>query len=190
MLNILLMIILLIITIIFIIITIGLKLTIEWEKIDDKFEGSVKILILKKINVHTIKINDDNKEDNEPEDKKDRNIKETLELAKPCLEYIKVFVKKLFNSIKVEKLENHLIIGFSNYADTGEYIGYIWTVFSILNTIIPNSRLTAEPSFKGEIINFKGYASININILKLIKPLIDLLLKKEIRALIKGVLNG
>ena len=99
-------------------------------------------------------------------------------------------MKKLFNSIKVEKLENHLIIGFSNYADTGEYIGYIWTVFSILNTIIPNSRLTAEPSFKGEIINFKGYASININILKLIKPLIDLLLKKEIRALIKGVLNG
>ncbi len=190
MLNILLMIILLIIIIIFIIIAVGIRLTLEWKKIDDKIEGCVKILILKKINIHTIEINNNEKEDDEPEDKKDRDFKEIFELAKPCLEYIKIFLVKLFKSIKIGKLENHLIIGFSNFADTGEYIGYIWAVLSILNSIIPNSRLTAEPSFKGEIINFKGYANIDISILKLIKPLIDLLLKKEIRTLIKGVLNG
>ena len=144
----------------------------------------------KENHIHTIEINNNEKEDNEPEDEKNRDIKEILELAKPCLEHIKTFLEKLFKSVKIEKLENHLIIGFANYADTGEYIGYIWSAFSVLNTVIPNSRLTAEPSFKGEIIKFKGCADINISILKLIKPLIDLLLKKEIRTLIKGVLNG
>ena len=51
MLNILLMIILLIIIFIFIILALGIRITIEWAKINSELDGCGKILILKKIKV-------------------------------------------------------------------------------------------------------------------------------------------
>ena len=182
------MIILIIIIIISIIIISGIRLTVRWEKIDENFKGCIKIHILRKINIRTITVN--SKDDDKSQDDKKYNAKEIIDLLKPCISHFKIFIRKLFKSIHIHKLENHLQIGFSNYADTGEYIGYIWAILSVLNTIIPNSKLTAEPSFRGEVINFKGHLDIDIEIVKLIKPMADLLLKKEVRTLIKGVLNG
>ena len=191
MLNILLMIILLIIILIFIFLLLGIRLTVKWLKINDEYDGCVKILILKKLTVYTYNLkSDDNKDDKSGEKDKKRDFKKLYELAKPCFNDLKTFLKDALNAININRLENHLVIGFSNFAKTGEYIGYVWAISSILTGILPNSRLSAEPSFNGEVLNFKGQMNIDIYLLKLIIPTIKLILKKEIRELIKGVLNG
>lgn len=191
MLNILLMIILLIILLIFIILLFGIRIRVHWVKNNSEIDGCAKILILKKLKVYTFDFNSDDDEDEDDEkDHPKRDIKKIYELAKPCFNDLKIFLRKLFGAININKLENQLIIGFSNFAKTGEYIGYIWTVLAILNSIIPNAHLQARPSFDGEVLEFKGSANIDINLLKLIKPTFDLLMKKEVRALIKGVRNG
>jgi len=183
MLSILGMIILLIILFIIIILLAGIRLQIQWVKTDDEIDGYVKILILKKLKVYTFDLKSDDQDG-------DRDPENLLELAKPCLSDLTDFLKKALKEVKINRLENHLVIGFSNFAKTGEYIGYIWAILAVLNTAIPNSHLSAEPSFKGEVLNLTGIANLDIYILKLIKPLIELLLKKEVRILIKGVLNG
>ncbi len=193
MLNILLMIILLIIILIFIIILIGVRITLKWVKIDSEYDGCVQILILKKLKVYTLDLkSDDDEEEDEDEEDEDENIdiKKIYKLAKPCFNDFKVFIKQVFNAISINRLENDLVIGFSSFAKTGEYIGYIWAALAVANEIIPNSRLRAQPSFAGEVLNFKGSANIDISIVKLIWPVINLLLKKEVRTLIKGVING
>lgn len=193
MLNILLMIILLIIILIFIILLIGVRITLKWVKIDSEYDGCVQILILKKLKVYTfdLKSDDDEEEDEDEEDEDEKiDIKKIYKLAKPCFNDFKVFIKQVFNAISINRLENDLVIGFSSFAKTGEYIGYIWAALAVANEIIPNSRLRAQPSFAGEVLNFKGSANIDISIVKLIWPVINLLLKKEVRTLIKGVING
>lgn len=192
MLNILLMIILLIIILIFIILLIGIRITLRWVKIDSEYDGCIQILILKKLKVYTfdLKSDDDEEEEDEEDEAKNMDLKEIYKLAKPCFNDFKIFIKQVFNAITINKLENDLIIGFSNFAKTGEYIGYIWAVLALVNESIPNSRLRAQPSFAGEVLNLKGSANIDISIVRLIWPVINLLLKKEVRTLIKGVRNG
>ena len=192
MLNILLMIILLIIILIFIILLFGIRLTVKWLKIDNEYDGCVKILILKKLTLYTYNLTSDDDDDNDEsgEEDKKRDFKKLYELAKPCFEDLKKFLHDVLDAVNINRLENHLVIGFSNFAKTGEYIGYVWAILSILMGILPNSRLSAEPSFNGEVLNLKGYMNVDINLLKLIIPTVKLILKKEIRELIKGVLNG
>lgn len=191
MLNILLMIILLIIILIFIFLHLGIRLTVQWLKIDNEYEGCAKILILKKLTIYTYNLkSDDKKDEDSGEEKKQLDFKKLYELAKPCFNDLKKFLKDALNAVSINKLENHLVIGFSNFAKTGEYIGYIWAISSIFIGIFPNSRLISEPSFSGEVLNLKGEMNIDINLLKLIIPTVKLIMKKEIRELIKGVLNG
>jgi hypothetical protein len=161
-------------------------------KIDSDYDGCVEILIFKKLKVYSfsLKPDDDEDEEEEEEDHPKRDIKKIYELAKPCFKYFKGFLHEFLSSISVNKFENHLIIGFSNFAKTGEYIGYIWAISSVLSKLIPNSYLKSEPSFAGEVLNLKGSANIDISLLKLIIPLIKLISKKEIRRLIRGVING
>ncbi len=191
MLNILLMIILLIIIFIFIILLFGIRLTAKWMKIDSDYDGCIEILIFKRLKVYSfsLKSDDDEEEEDEDEDYPKRDIKKIYELAKPCFKYFKRFLHDFLNSITINKFENHLIIGFSNFAKTGEYIGYIWAISSLLSSLIPNAYLKSEPSFTGEVLNVKGSANIDISILKLIIPAIRLISRKEILRLIKGVIN-
>lgn len=189
MLNILLMIILLIIILIFIILLIGIRLKLRWVKIDNDYDGCMEILIFKKLKVYTFNFkSDDDKKDSEDDEKRD--YKEIYKLIKPCFKYFKKFLKDFLKAINVNDLENHLTIGFSNFAKTGEYIGYIWAILSFIRNFIPNSRLSAEPSFTGEVLNLKGHLNIDVSPLKMIVPIVKLISKKEIRALIKGVRNG
>ena len=190
--NILLMIILLIIIFIFIILLFGIRIRVQWAKINSEIDGCAKILILKKIKVYTFDFNSDDDEDEDDDDKDHpkRDIKKIYKLAKPCFKDIKLFLHKFFDAISINNLENQLVIGFSNFAKTGEYIGYIWAILAILNSALPNTRLQAQPSFTGQTLEFKGSANIDISIIKLIKPAFDLLMKKEVHALIKGVRNG
>ena len=192
MLNILLMIILLIIIIIFIILLFGIRLTGRWRKVDSEYDGCVEVLIFKKLKVYTFDLTSDDDEDDEESDEEDegRDLKKLFELAKPCFKYLKIFFHEFLDAVNINRLENDLIIGFSSFAKTGEYLGYIWAIFSVLMGMIPNSRLGVEPSFAGETLNIKGYINIDISIFKLIIPVLKLISKKEIRTVIRGVLSG
>ena len=192
------MIILIIIIFIIILLFIGLKLVFIYDKTGPELKGCLKILILKKIKIYSVDFPKTEEEDEyskkeeeeETEDEEKRDLKKILELAKPCLDDFKEFLNSFVNCIKVKKMDNHLIFGLDSYADTAKYIGYIWSLFIIMNEAHKNARLSAEPSFNGSIFDAKGDNELDINILKLIPPAIKLILKKEVRALIKGVRNG
>ena len=195
MLNILLMIILIIILFIIILLFIGIKIILIYDKTGPELKGCLKILILKKIKVYSIDFpsedeSEDSKEEDEPEEDSESDLKGIFNLAKPCLGHFKEFLKSFVKCIKVKKMDNHLIFGLDSYADTGKYIGYIWGLFTIVNDAHKNARLTAEPSFNGSVLDAKGDNEIDINILKIIPAAIRLILKEEVRALIKGVRNG
>lgn len=189
MLNILGMIILIIILFIIILLYLGVRITFIYDKTGRKFKGCLKILILKKITVYTAHFPDPDKdeEDEEETDQKKHDVKKILDLAKPCFEYIKDFLKSFAKCINVSKLENHLIFGLDSYADTGKYIGYIWSLLAILNGSHKNARLTAEPSFNGSVLDARGDNELDINLLKIIPPAIRLISKHEVRDLIRGL---
>ena len=195
MLNILLMIILIIILFIIILLFIGIKIILIYDKTGPELKGCLKILILKKIKVYSVDFpsedeSEDSKEEDEPEEDSESDLKGIFNLAKPCLGHFREFLKSFVKCIKVKKMDNHLIFGLDSYADTGKYIGYIWSLFTIVNDAHKNARLTAEPSFNGSILDAKGNNEIDINILKIIPAAIRLILNEEVRALIKGVRNG
>lgn len=195
MLNILLMIILIIILFIIILLYIGIKITLIYDKKGSELKGCLKILILKKIKIYSIDFPSQDKDDekdkkDESDEKKDRDMKKIFELARPCLEDFKTFLKSFVNCIKIKKLYNHLIFGLDSYADTAQYIGYIWGLLLIVNDAHENARLSAEPSFNGSVLDAEGINELDINILKLIPPAIRLISKKEVRELIRGVRNG
>lgn len=192
MLNILGMIILIIILFIIILLYIGVKITLIYDKKGSELKGCLKILILKKIKVYSVSYpsEDEDEKEEEENDESDRDMKKILELAKPCFKYIKEFVKSFMNCIKITRLENHLVFGLDSYADTAQYIGYIWSILIVINNSHKKARFTAEPSFRGSVMDGHGRNELDINILKLIPPAIKLISKHEVRQLIRGVRNG
>ena len=194
MLNILAMIILIIIIFIIILLYIGVKITLIYDKTGSKLKGCLKILILKKIKVYSLEFPSKDKKDEDEEDEEDesegKSVKEIFKLAEPCFEDFKIFLKSFNRCIKVKKLDNHLIFGLDSYVDTAKYIGYIWSLLLIINNSHKNARLSAEPSFNGSIFDMKGNNELDINLIKLIPPVIKLISKNEVRDLIRGVRNG
>ena len=189
MLNILLMIILIIILFIIILLYAGVRIALIYEKKGSKLKGCLKIFILKKINIYTSNFPKKNEDEDVDEDK-ERDGQKIFELMKPCFGYLKEFLKSFVKCIHVKKLENHLIFGMDSYVDTAKYIGYIWSVLIIVNQSHKNARLSAEPSFNGSILDAKGDNQLEINLLMLIGPIIRLISKKEVRAMIRGIRNG
>ena len=201
MLNILLMIISIIILFIIILLYFGVKISLIYDKKGPELEGCLQISILRKIKVFSKdflssqpnktedKKDEEEKEEEESgEDKKD-DKKELFKLAKPCFSHFKTFLISAMKCIRVEKLENHLIFGMDSYVDTAKYIGYIWSLMIIVNSSHKNAKLSAQPSFNGSILDGNGDNELEINILKLIPPVIRLVLKKEVRTLINGAIK-
>ena len=185
------MIILIIILFIIILLYIGVKIVFIYDKKGSELKGCLKILILKKIKIYSHEYPSKETEDKKDEEKeKDRDGQKIFELAKPCFGYFKEFFKSLTKCIHITRLENHLIFGLDSYADTAQYIGYIWSLLMIFNSAHENARLSAEPSFNGSVLDAKGVNEVDINILKIIPPAIKLICKKEVREFIKGVRNG
>lgn len=180
MLNILAMIILIIILFI-IILYVGIKISIIYEKTGPKIEGNVNILILKRIKIYSTSINEDESEE--------KDFKKIYEKSKPHFKDFIEFLKDFLKCIKIENFENHIILGLASYSDIGKYIGYIWIGSLLINNTFPQAKLSAEPCFTQEIIDFKGKGNININLLKLIKPTYHLISKKQIRNFLKEVKN-
>ena len=177
------MIIALIILILIIFLYMGLRISLNFNKTGSNISTNIKIKIFKKITIYNSS-KEKKSEENEKEDEKEsKNLKKPIKNALP---HILRFLKNIAKSIKVYKLEGHLQFGLNSYADTAQYIGYIWAIIGFIKTLYPASKLSAEPVFSDPIIDFKGQADININLLKLIPPTISLISKKEIRTLIKS----
>ena len=201
MLNILLMIISIIILFIIILLYFGVKISLIYDKKGPELEGCLQISILRKIKVFSKdflssqpnktedKKNEEEKEEEESEEDKKDDKKELFKLAKPCFSHFVEFLKSAMKCIRVEKLENHLIFGMDSYVETAKYIGYIWSLMIIVNSSHKNAKLSAQPSFNGSILDGNGDNELEINILKLIPPVIRLVLKKEVRTLIKGAIK-
>ncbi len=193
MLNILGMIILIIILFIILLLLFGIRISLEYIKNGSEFKGCIKILIFKKIKIYTLNFptKDKNKEKDKEDEKeeKDRDIKKLFNLAKPCLRDLLDYLKTVIKSISIKNIQNHLIFGMASYADTGKYIGIIWGVFSIINTFDKNLKLSAQPSFAGSVLDAKGVNEFEIYPLKIVVPTVRLILKKEVRQLIRGVLD-
>ncbi|WP_405266203.1 DUF2953 domain-containing protein [Methanobrevibacter sp.] len=151
----------------------------------------MKILIFKKIKIYTrhFPSEDDDKEDDKDEEKKERDIKKLFNLAKPCFDDLKIYLKSVLNIIKVKEIRNHMIFGMSSYADTGKYIGIIWAILATINPMHEKLKLSAEPSFEGSVIDGYGINEVEIYPLRLIVPTIRLILKKDVRIFIRGVLD-
>ena len=191
MLNILGMIILIIILFIIVLLLIGIRISLIYDKKGSELKGCLKILIFKKIKVYSTtypsKDSDKDEKEDKDEEKKQRDIKKIFNLAKPCFDDLKTFIKSALKVIKVSKLDNHLIFGMDSYADTGKYIGIIWAVLAILNPMHEKLHLSAEPSFAGSVLDGHGTNDIEIYPLKLVVPAIRLLSKKDVRKFLRGV---
>ena len=184
------MIILIIILFFIILLALGIRIAIKYDKKGDTLKGNIKILILRSIKIYAATYPGEEEKESGRKEKKDRDMKKIYELAKPCFDDLIEFIRSFFNSINIHKLENHMIIGFDSYADTGKYIGIIWGVLAMINTFDKNARLSAEPSFAGSVLDSHGDIDIDIMVLKLIVPAIRNEKKKEIRTLIRGVVDG
>ena len=173
------MILLIIILILIIFLYMGLRISLSFEKTGSKLSAIIKINIFKKITVY----NSSKEKETSKDEKESKNLMKPLKNALP---YISDFLKKTVKFLKVSKLENHLKFGLASYADTAQYIGYIWAVNGFIKTLYPVSKVSAEPVFGDPVIDFKGCLDVDINLLKLILPVVSLISKKEIRILIKA----
>ncbi|MBE6495203.1 MAG: DUF2953 domain-containing protein [Methanobrevibacter thaueri] len=191
MLNILGMIILIIILFIIILLIIGIRISLEYNKKGSEVKGCLKILIFKKLKVYSLNWpSEDNKEkEDDKKESKDRDFKKIFELAKPCFKDLKNYLKSVLKSMKIQKIQNHLIFGMDSYADTGEYIGIIWAICAIVNPMHKKMQISAEPSFTGSVLDGYGENNLEIYPLKLIVPTVKLILNGDVRKLIRGVLD-
>ena len=103
---------------------------------------------------------------------------------------MKKYLKSVLKSLKVQKLKNHIIFGMDSYADTGQYIGIIWGILATVNPLHEKMQISAEPSFNGSRLDGYGENNIEIYPLKILVPTIRLMLNKDVRNLIRGVLDG
>ncbi len=190
MLNILGMIILIIILFIIILLIIGIRISLEYNKKGSEVKGCLKILIFKKLKVYSLNWpSEDKKEEDNKKESKDRDFKKIFELAKPCFEDLKSYLKSVMKSMKIQKIQNHIIFGMDSYADTGEYIGIIWAICAIVNPMHKKMQISAEPSFTGSVLDGYGENNLEIYPLKLLAPTVKLILNSDVRKLIRGVLD-
>ena len=190
MLNILWMIILIIILLIIILLAAGIKISLQYMKKGSQIKGCLKILIFKKIRIYTINFPaKDKKEETSKTNEKERDTEKLLKLAKPCIKDLLNYAKTVIKTLNITRIQNHLIFGMDSYADTGKYIGIIWAIFSVINTLDKNMKISAEPSFAGSVIDAEGVNELEIYPLKMIIPTVSLIRKKHIRKLIRGVLD-
>ncbi|WP_458454835.1 DUF2953 domain-containing protein [Methanobrevibacter sp.] len=164
----------------------------EYNKKGSEVKGCLKILILKKIKIYTLDFpsQNDNEPDKEDKDEKNRDVKELYELAKPCLKDLLDYLKNITSKIKIAKINNHIVFGVGSFADTGKYIGIIWSVLAVINSFHEKLEISAEPSFNGAVLDGYGDNEVEIYPLKLIIPTIKLISKKEVRNLIRGVIDA
>ena len=162
----------------------------NFSKQSSKLNFSFKIFILRTIKIYSIQYpateKKADKKDKDDKPHKKRNI--TFDLIKHCISVFFDFIKTVFKSMNVRKLETHIDLGLTSYASTAKYVGYLWALFVLPNSTFKNTSMTASPHFGEPIIDFKGVVDIRINLLNLIIPIIKLISNKDVRKLLKEVI--
>ena len=185
--NILAMTIFIIISLLIVILT-RIKISLTYTKKGNEIKGCLKVIILGKIKIYSINIHF-NEQNQTKKYKKTIDLKKLLKLVKPCLNDLIHYIISILKKIKIKKIQNHIIFGRQNFADTGKDIGIIWATLAMINPIDKNIKITAEPSFTGSMLDGYGVNEVEINILRILHPTIKLLLKKNVQNLIKGVID-
>lgn len=164
---------------------------IEEEKKDSK----LKIVYNKIKNLLPKKEKEEEVEESE-EEKEDSSITEQWETVKPLIPYIKkiiprftYFLKKIINSIQINKFYFHLNFGISNYAETAKILGYFWSFAAIPNGLFKSCSITAQPIFIEETIDFNLDIDIKIKLLTIIHRVLQLIINKDIFILIKKIIK-
>ncbi len=97
-------------------------------------------------------------------------------------EFINLF-HALWKSIKLEKVNAHLILGFDSPVDTAKTVGYFWVASSVIN-LSQTVNISAEPSFVEEKIDVDGDISFEIRFLGPFLALLRMLTKKSVLKLL------
>ena len=179
-----------ILLIIFIILYLGVRIIAEWQKSESDFEFNLRILILSKVNVYSMEYPSKEEKKDSKQEGKNSDMKPVLKTLPPAIKPVVQYLKKILKSLQFMKLENHVNLGLDSYVSTAKYVGYLWSIFIIPNSLFENASLTAEPNFDESVIDFKGECDIKINLLKIVLPTIVLIKNKDVRKLIKTFREG
>jgi len=178
----------------------GIKVYLRLNKKDNEFKLDITVKWAA-INIFSKKFsyNNENNEENkdkiiEEKNKIDENnekiniekwneFKKLYPLIKSNIIPIFDFMVVCINSIKLEKFNTHIIIGFSDFTDTATFTGYIWA-FSTLPNLSNHFSLSAEPIFTKEAIDFESEIIFKIKLLKPFFAVLNLFRRKTMLKLI------
>ena len=177
------------------ILLISFNISLKFNKEGGLFKGSIQIRWLKIKIIHkkfpekekkTIEKDvDDEKESKTPKTDKFEweKLKTLFPLLKDAGPHIFKLILTILNSINLEKIYAHVILGFNSPADTAQNIGYFWAASSVIN-VYPIVNISAEPSFNQEKIDFKSHIIFKIRLFKPFIKLLQLFTKKSVIKLI------
>jgi hypothetical protein len=97
-------------------------------------------------------------------------------------EFFNLF-QALWKSVKLEKVNAHLILGFDSPVDTAKTVGYLWAASSVIN-ISQTVNISAEPSFVEEKIDLDGDISFKIRFLGPFLALLRMFTRKSVLKLL------
>lgn len=163
---------------------VGVDLKGYIEKEESNLTFDFKVLLFSKITLYRTEYPRVKKEKrDEGKEKKKRKL--DFETVKPCIGELLDFMKCVFRSLKVRKLEGCLLFGLPSYVDTAKYVGYMWAFLVLPNSTLENTSLTVTPCFTKSVIDFKGNVDVRINLAKLVVPGLKLLSNGNVRKLIR-----
>ncbi|MDP1553501.1 MAG: DUF2953 domain-containing protein [Methanobacteriaceae archaeon] len=177
------------------ILLISFNISLKFNKEGGLFKGSLEIRWFKIRIIHkkfpekekkTIEKDvDDEKESKTPKTDKFEweKLKSIFPLLKDAGPHIFKLILTILNSISLEKIYAHFILGFNSPADTAQNIGYFWAVSSVIN-VCPIVNIYAEPTFNQEKIDFKSHILFKIRLFKPFIKLLQLFTKKSVIKLI------
>jgi len=189
----------------FLFLFIGLKVNINLNKESSDFKGQIEIkwafikIFSKKFPDNDTEVKVDKKEDkkrnknneskktSEHDDNKKKNqfndFKSVIILIKKNFDDIFDLFFVCINSIKLEKFNTNISLGFSSPVDTVNVVAHIWA-FSAIPNLSKHFYLSAVPVFTKETIDFNSELSFKINLLRPALKLLRLITKKSMIELI------
>lgn len=185
----------------FLFLLVGLKVNINLNKENSDFKGQIDIKwafikIFSKNFPENDKDNEDETEDEADEiedekvNKKNESLKNQFNDFKDMLPLIKKNFDDIFelllvciNSIKLEKFNSHISLGFSSPVGTVNVVGSIWA-FQAVSNLSENFYLSVVPVFTHETIDFHSEIVFKISLLRPAGKLSRLLTKKSMIELI------
>jgi len=178
---------------VFLFLFIGLKVNINLNKKSTDFKGQIEIkwafikIFSKKFpdkdNGDKVDRNDGDKSEIKSEKNQFSGFKSLIPIIRKNFDDIVDLFLTCINSIKLEKFNTNILLGFSSPVDTVNVVGRIWA-FSAIPNLSKHFYLSAVPVFTKETIDFNSEIALKINLLRPVGKLLRLLTKKSMIELI------